>query len=275
MKRTIRVFLTTILICLFCIGCKKYVDKNNYPKGFFDIAAHLRAREILPNVLEITHSFPWDANSLVLEMEDQTLVLVDTPFTPRATSELLDWIKGYFGERKIIAINGHFHLDNLGGNQILIEQGIPIYGSDLTKTLLQDKGKPMLQETISYMKQHYPDYVADYQEIVLTPPTEVFSLSKGLTLRFETEELSIFFPGAGHSLDNIVVYFPQKKLLFGGCLVVGWDKIGNISDADLDFWPSSVERLKDFDAKIIVPGHSERLDPELLDNTLRLLSEYK
>jgi hypothetical protein len=52
-------------------------------KGFFDIAAHLKAREIMPNVLEITHSFPWDANSLVVEMEDQALVLIDTPYRSR------------------------------------------------------------------------------------------------------------------------------------------------------------------------------------------------
>jgi hypothetical protein len=29
----------------------------------------------------------------------------------------------------------------------------------------------------------------------------------------------VFFPGAAHSADNVVVYFPKKRLLFGGCMI--------------------------------------------------------
>ncbi len=179
-------------------------------------------------VFEITHSCPWAANSLVVEMADGTILMVDTPYTPQATSQLLDWIHTQFGERDIIAINCHFHLDNLGGNQVLIAAGIPVYGSDLTVSLLEERGEKNLQETIDYMEREgNQERAAKYQVIELMPPTDIFHLGDGLTLTFSEEQVQIIFPGAGHSPDNIVVYFPDRKLLFGGCLVIGWDAIGN------------------------------------------------
>ena len=44
---------------------------------------------------------------MVVEMKNTDLVLVDTPCTPQATKDSLDWLKAQFGERDVIAINGH------------------------------------------------------------------------------------------------------------------------------------------------------------------------
>ena len=103
------------------------------------ITDDLSVRRIQNGVYVFTHAFPWPANSMVVEMADSRLVLVDTPYTPEATRDLLDWIETQLGEREITAINTGFHNDNLGGNRTLIEQGIPVYGADLTVEMLAER----------------------------------------------------------------------------------------------------------------------------------------
>lgn len=102
---------------------------------------------------EITHTLPWPANSLLVEMAEGTLVLAGTPYSPEATKEVLTWARARFGERKLVAINNGFHVDNLGGNAALLEASIPVYGSDLTVTLLRERGEPTRQHS-EYQDAH-------------------------------------------------------------------------------------------------------------------------
>ncbi|MDK2982010.1 MAG: metallo-beta-lactamase class [Chloroflexota bacterium] len=242
----------------------------------FEIAPKMTAREVLPDVFVITHAFPWDENFLLAKMADGTLVLVDTPWTPQAMDDLLDWIEQKYGQPEIVAINSHHHIDNLGGNQALIDAGIPVYGSDLTASLVEGKGAQQLEGTVTYFANNgYEEFVGDYMDMELVPPTVLFPLADGLTLDFGGEKVEIYFPGPSHAPDNVVVYFPDKQLLFGSCMVIGWEQVGNTADANLAAWPEAIEKLRSFDAQVIVPGHGTRLDPQLLDHTQALLSAIR
>jgi metallo-beta-lactamase class B len=243
------------------------------PDSFIEITPDLKVRHIQEGVFEFTHTFPWAANSLAVVMDDH-LVLVDTPYTPQATQEMLDWLEDQIGPKKTIAINAHFHLDNLGGNAALVERGIPVHGSTLTAHLLAERGEAMLAQTVEWMRANQdPHYAEAFTDFSLVPPTELFDLEDGLEFVFGNEHVQVFYPGPAHSPDNVVVYFPERKLLFGGCMIIGWDAIGNTTDADLEAWPDSVRALERFDFDILVPGHGERLDPGLVEHTLQLLGE--
>jgi metallo-beta-lactamase class B len=273
LKKTLR----SISLLVFILGCTPVVESPlvEIPVesiSYIEIAPDLVVRHIQDGVFEFTHSFPWDANSLAVVMGEH-LVLVDTPYTPKATKEVLDWLETQVGPKDVIAINTHFHLDNLGGNQFLAEQGIPIYGSDLIVQLLADRGQTSLDQTITWLQANEdPRYAEVLSRLKLTPPTEIFNIHAGLDLEFGGEPLQVFYPGPGHTSDNVVVYFPAHKLLFGGCMIIGWEAIGNTMDADLFAWPASVRNLKQFEFDILVPGHGERLDPDLIEHTLDLLS---
>lgn len=242
----------------------------------FVLDKDLSVRSVQPGVYIVTHSFPWPANAMLVEMDDSTLVLVDTPYTPEATKDLLDWAESQFGEREIIAINTGFHYDNLGGNAYLLERGIPVYGSDLTARLLGERGDAMRALTLSWLKSPQDQrYYEAHRDLPYAAPDHLFVLEDGLRLEFGAESLEVYFPGPTHSPDNVVVYFPGRKILFAGCMVFGTDKVGNTSDAELAAWPESIRRLYQFDFDKVVPGHGDRLDKELLEHTLNLLAEYE
>ncbi len=242
----------------------------------FDLSKDLYIRLVQPGVYVITHSFPWPANSMIVEMGNSELVLVDTPYTPEATWEVLQWVENRFGERKITAINTGFHYDNLGGNSFLIEEGIPVYGSQATVELLEERGEEMRDLALSWLQDpQYQSYRETHEALVYTPPTKLFNLEEGLQLEFGDESVQVYYPGQSHSPDNVVVYFPGRKILFGTCMIIGWDAVGNTTDADLEAWPISIRDLARFEFDLLVPGHGDRLDPGLLDHTLSLLSEYQ
>ena len=50
--------------------------------------------------------------------------------------------------------------------------------------------------------------------------------------------IEIYYPGPTHTYDNLVVYIPSKKILFGGCMVLSSDteKVGYIKDGNIEEW---------------------------------------
>ena len=121
----------------------------------------------------------------------------------------------------------------------------------------------------------YQRYCEAHEALAYVAPTHLFALEEGLQLEYGDEIVQVYYPGPSHSPDNIVVYFPSRKLLFGTCMIIGGDKVGNTSDADLETWPESVRDLARFDFDVLVPGHGDRLDPGLLDHTIDLLTSFQ
>ena len=61
------------------------------PRGRIDLAPDLYLRQIGQGAYVIVHAFPWPANSLLVEMDDGTLVLAGSPYTPAAVQSVLAW----------------------------------------------------------------------------------------------------------------------------------------------------------------------------------------
>ena len=242
------------------------------PTRRIDLSGDLYLRQIGEGAFVITHSYPWPANSLLVEMPNGTLVMAGTPYTPEATRSVLDWAKKQFGNRKVVAIDTGYHVDNLGGNQALIEAGIPVYGSDLTVQMLQERGEKTRQQMLSLIGDTSSLYYAAYQKMVFTPPDHVFPVKQGLVLSFGGQTVQVIYPGPSQAPDKLAVYFPARKLLFGSCMILGGTSVGNTADADLKNWPEAVKSLQKYRADVIVPGHGDRLDPGLIQHTLDLLA---
>ena len=48
---------------------------------------------------------------------------------------------------------------------------------------------------------------------------DAFEFEDSKRVRAGTYSIEAFYPGPGHSPDNIVVWIPEARVLFGGCLV--------------------------------------------------------
>ncbi|WP_338874188.1 subclass B1 metallo-beta-lactamase [Spirosoma sp. SC4-14] len=173
---------------------------------------------------------PFPSNGLLVETR-KGVVLIDTPWDTVQTLQLLDWVSTNLKKPVVLAIATHFHDDRLAGTEILRQHGAQVVATPLTAKLAKEEGNPV------------PDAVLPNDSTITVGG-----------MRFET-----FFPGPGHAPDNIVVWLPKQKILFGGCLVKSVEAtgIGNIADANLSQWPLAIQRIHERypTIKMIVPGH--------------------
>ena len=89
--------------------------------------------------------------------------------------------------------------------------------------------------------------------------------------------IQTYYPGEGHTKDNIVIWLPKQKILDGGCFVksTDTDNIGNIADANVKQWPQSIKNVMDKfpDAEYVIPGHQGWMAKNALQHTLDVIKQ--
>lgn len=188
------------------------------------------------------------SNGMVV-ITSQGLVLVDTPWNNEQTKELLKLTKEKFKQDVKLAIITHAHEDRIGGIDTLLENNIDVRSTKLTAQLAAKAG---------------------YKE-----PSP--ALDENPSIEIGDASIEVFYPGEGHSSDNITVWLPQYRVLFGGCIIKSLESqdIGSSADANLTQWPESVRKVQEEypNAQIVIPGHGKWGSNKLINNTLELLEK--
>jgi metallo-beta-lactamase class B len=191
----------------------------------------------------------------IIAQTDEGIVLVDSgwdvPDDQNQTEQLLQWIEQNLHQPVRMCIVTHFHDDRVGGIATLRKAGVRVVSTPLIADKAEKAGRPR------------PEGI----------------LSNDTTLVIGNLPIRCFFPGEGHTSDNIVVYFPTVKLLHGGCFVKSYATmgLGYIAESNLKEWPNSVRRLQRTFPKptFVIPGHDEWDKITSLEHTLRLLKLNK
>ena len=191
-----------------------------------------------------TESFGLVSSNGLIVIENKNAFLIDTPWSERDTKTLAAWVADN-GYELIGSISTHSHDDRTAGIRWLNANSIKTYATTLTNKILKEAGKERVSNAFDG-----PD----------------FSLNGGT--------IEAFYPGGGHTIDNIVIWLPNSKLLFGGCFIrsLGSKNLGYTGEAHINEWADSVDKVlsKYPDAEIVVPGHGKIGDAELLKHTNKL-----
>lgn len=265
-----------IALLFLVISCKE--NTENFLQ--VEIDEDLKVIQLSNKTFLVEHKFPWSANSLVIITSENSALLIDTPYTPAATEKLVKLFKEELNIDNFSAINTHFHIDNCGGNSFLQKHDYSVYASDITKRLLQEKGQNSLNATINWLKgDENRRYRYEYEELELISANNIFiqpEIGGILELTFEHETVHIFYPGPGHTEDNLAVYLPSENILFGGCLIKSLEhlNLGNLSDGNIDHYQNSTENMYNqfqiHDDLLVIPGHGKPGGIELISHTLQL-----
>lgn len=190
----------------------------------------------------------YPSNGLVVQ-EGDGLLLIDTAWGEVQTAALLQKIAAEIGLPVKRAVITHAHGDRLLGVDLLRARGVVVFAHTKTVQLANESGLPLPSHTLAE----------------LIEPGE--ALDGG--------SVELFYPGPGHTPDNLMVWVYDKGVLFGGCAVrePTATGLGNVAQADLKLWALAIERaLRRYDdAEIVVPGHGPWGTTELLHHTLKLL----
>lgn len=193
------------------------------------------------------------SNGLIIKTNDG-VVLIDTGWDTKEntdnTRQLIQWVNDNLHQPIRFCIVTHAHEDRVGGISELLKANIRVISTPLTA-----------QKSI---------------ELGYQAPEGI--LPNDTTFTIGQVPIRCYFPGPGHTSDNIVVWLPNQQILHGGCFVksVAALGMGNIADANLNEWGNSIRKVKNQfgNAKLVIPGHEEWSDTKALDHTLKLLKKH-
>ena len=88
-----------------------------------------------------------------------------------------------------------------------------------------------------------------------------------------------YFPGEGHTPDNIVIWVEKQKVLYGGCLIksIVDSNLGNLSDANVKDYAATIKNVQEKckKPKYVIPGHNGWTSPKSLKHTLEMAKKLQ
>lgn len=185
-----------------------------------------------------------DCNGMIVARMGEAVVF-DTPVNDNSSAALIKWIAEQLHCKVTTVVATHFHEDCLGGLKEFHKHGAASFGTHNTIRLARAAN--------------------------LNVPVRGFENVLDLDVGDKHVEAKFF--GEGHTKDNIVAYFPDDKVLFGGCLIKALQAgKGYLGDANVTAWSQTVQHVRHEypDVTIVIPGHGKVGGRDLLDYTIEL-----
>ncbi len=189
---------------------------------------------------------PFPSNGMYCVTENG-VVMFDTPWDTTQFQSLLDSIDSRHNKKVIICIATHYHDDRTAGLEFFRKKGIKTYSSKQTYDLCKEHNEKQAE----------------------------FYFNNDTTFTFGNHSFQTYYPGEGHTKDNIVIWCNDAAILYGGCLVKSTENegLGNIADANLNEWSKTIKNVirKYPKPAFVIPGHFGWTSNEGLKHTLKLL----
>jgi metallo-beta-lactamase class B len=190
------------------------------------------------------------ANGMYL-LTNNGVVLFDTPWDTTQFQPLLDSIKLKLNKSVTLCIATHWHSDRTDGLEYYKKQGIKTYTTLLTDKLSKENKKKRAE----------------------------FLMTKDTIFNVGQYSFEVYYPGEGHTVDNIVVWFSKEKILYGGCLIKGADaeNLGYLGDANVVEYEATLKKVqkKCPDPKFIIVSHHDWNNINSLKHSIKLARKLK
>lgn len=184
-------------------------------------------------------------------LTDNGAVLFDTPWDTTQFQPLLDIIKLKHNKSTNICIATHWHSDRTEGLEYYKKLGIKTYTTTLTDKFSRENNKKRAE----------------------------FLMTKDTVFNVGQYSFEVYYPGEGHTADNIIVWFDNEKVLYGGCLIKGADaeNLGYLGDANVTEYETTLKRvqIKCPAPKYIIVSHHDWTNINSLKRSIKLAKGLK
>jgi cyclase len=234
-------------------------------------------------------AFPFGSNpffgaNLVVVVNADDVLIVDTGTSPAAARAFVADIKLLTDKPVRYAVNTHWHYDHTDGNSIFgpevqiiahdyVRQAIekfdilhnePFRSSTrnapqamidrFSKQIAAEKDlrrKAALEKKLADTVAATKAFVQDIKEIKPTPPNVTYT--DRLVLHRGGREIDLLFLGRGHTGGDTVVFLPKERIVCTGDLMES--RIAFMGSAFFDEWLTTLDALKRLDFAVDLPGH--------------------
>ena len=180
---------------------------------------------------------------------DSLVIVIDTKMDDAAET-LHKKVLEIAGNKPVLVINTHLHPDHIGGNKLYDNSSILAGGSYSKEDWIKEAGAESLPNR----------WVQDQLMIPIgTDTLTVFNLAKDV-----------------HTQSDVMVYFHQRKVLFGGDVILNKQAPVIMGIADGDAYMEVLGNLpQKFEIKTIVPGHGPIGGVELIEQFNQFFTDMK
>jgi metallo-beta-lactamase class B len=179
------------------------------------------------------------------------VVLFDTPWDTTQFQPLLDSIELRHDKRVTTCIATHWHSDRTAGLEYYKQKGIKTYTTLLTDQLSKENNHKRAE----------------------------FLMTKDTVFTVGSYSFEVYYPGEGHTTDNIIIWFNKEKILYGGCLIKGAEaeNLGYLGDANVTEYYSTLKKVKAKcpAPKFIIVSHHDWNNPNSLNHSIKLAKKLK
>lgn len=179
------------------------------------------------------------------------VVLFDTPWDTTQFQPLLDSIKIKHQKDVVLCIATHWHNDRTAGLEYYKRLGIKTYTTALTDTWSKRNNEKRAE----------------------------YLIHNDTTFQIDQFAFKTYYPGQGHTADNMVIWVEKEKILYGGCLIKGADaeNLGYLGDANTQAYYNT---LKNVDEKFpnpnyIIVSHSDWSNKNSLKHSIKLARKLR
>ncbi|MEU5045331.1 MBL fold metallo-hydrolase [Streptomyces griseorubiginosus] len=199
----------------------------------------------------------WCLNNAGIIVADGRTALVDTAATEARALLLRDAVRELTPHAPHLVVNTHFHGDHAFGNFVFTPEAV-VVGQELCRSEMATAGL--------HLTTLWPD--VRWGDLNLELPSVTFR--DQLTVHIGGIEARLAHIGPAHTTNDTVVWLPQQRVLFTGDLVMSgvtpFFPMGSLSGS-----LAAIDRLRQFDARVLVTGHGPVAGPEVLDTAERYL----
>lgn len=179
------------------------------------------------------------------------VIMFDTPWDTTQFQPLLDSINFKHQQKVNTVFATHWHSDRTEGLEYYKQKGIKTYTTTLTDELSKANNKKRAE----------------------------FLMSKDTVFSFDDYSFEVYYPGEGHTKDNIVIWFKKEKILYGGCLIKGATAtdLGYLGDANTTTYETTLKNVqqKCTNPKYIIVSHHDWTNINSLKNSIKLAKKLK
>jgi glyoxylase-like metal-dependent hydrolase (beta-lactamase superfamily II) len=228
-----------VLVFIFVLSGQNVLAARGLTKIADNVYSYVDIKKMSPQ-----NSF--GANAGIVIGRDGILV-IDTLISAKEAKRFIKDIRAVSDKPIKYVVNTHYHLDHTFGNAEFEKLGAIIISHTIDKVSLQNKGEGALKNAGMFGLTEQ-----DMEGTKIAVPTITFAGTMEIDLGDRRVEL--LHKWASHTEGSILVYIPDKKILFTGDILFT-DYHPYMADGDIKGWSSTLDDMMKMDVDTIIPGH--------------------
>ena len=179
---------------------------------------------------------------------ERGVLMIDSGMSPAQGEELLQAVRRVTDKPIRILINTHYHGDHVLGNEVFSPPAL-ILSHRKTWSTLKKLGSQYVE---AFASRRPPNLADEVRKARLILPEVLIDSS--LSLDMKGLRADVHYYGEAHTEGDLVVYFPDQGVLFGGDLVLN-RVVPPVLGGSLLGWIETLETISSLKITSIVPGH--------------------